>query len=145
MASSTAMPRCPSGPSQGLTCAPVVVRATLPKALRLLKSAEFRQAFDGGPQWPSRTLVLWVRREADARGRVGVVASKRTFRRSVDRNRARRLLREAFRRHRHELRSDVDVVLLARRRILEARAPDIERDLLRVGREAGLLVGGGPS
>ncbi len=145
MAASTATPCCPSGPSQGPAGAHAASRATLPKALRLLKSAEFRQAFDGGPQWPSRTLVLWVRREADARGRVGVVASKRTFRRAVDRNRARRLLREAFRRHRHGLRSDVDLVLLARRRILEARAADVERDLLRVGREAGLLVGDGPS
>ncbi len=145
MSAPAGTPSCPRGPSQGATVLHLPQRCTLPKALRLRKSAEFREAFDGGPQWPARTLVLWVRREPDSSGRVGVVASKRTFRRAVDRNRARRLLREAFRHQRHHLRQDVDLVLLARRRILKAHRQDVEGDLVKVLRLAELLVKDGPT
>jgi ribonuclease P protein component len=103
----------------------------------------FKEAFDGGPQWPGRTLVMWLRRADDASCRLGVVASKRTFHDAVQRNRARRLLREAFRLNRHRLAAGADVVLLARRRILDAKRQDVERDLLHVCRMAGLLQDGG--
>ena len=91
-----------------------------------------------------RTFVLWVRRAPDAARRLGVVASKRTFHDAVDRNRARRLLRESFRLHRHLLADNVDLVLLARRRILDAKRPDVDRDLLAALRKEGLLTGGEP-
>jgi len=102
----------------------------------------FEEAFADGKQWPTRTLVMWVRRAPDACRRVGVVASKRTFRRAVDRNRARRLLREAFRLNRYQLDPGVDVVLLARRRILSVKRADVEQDLGRSCRDAAILKSG---
>lgn len=111
----------------------------LSRRQRLLSPLSFKEAFDGGPQWPGRTLVMWLRRAGDASGRLGVVASKRTFRRAVDRNRARRLVREAFRLNRGELRTDVDFVLLARRRILDVKRQDVEDDLGQICRAAKIL------
>lgn len=110
----------------------------LSRRQRLLSARSFEEAFTG-PQWPARTLVLWVRTAPDASRRVGVVASKRTFRRAVDRNRARRLLREAYRLNRHRLGAEVDVVLLARRKILDTPRSGVEKDLLRSFRDAGIL------
>ncbi len=106
---------------------------------RLISPVLFEEAFATGEQFPSRTLVMWIRHGSGASRRLGVVASKRTFRRAVDRNRARRLLREAFRLNRHRLRPDVDVVLLARRRILEAKRPVVEQNLVACFRDAGVL------
>lgn len=105
---------------------------------RLRDSRLFREAFDGGRSYPGRFLVLWLRSGEDASLRLGVVASKRTFRRAVDRARAKRLLREAFRLNRDRLDGAYDVVLVARRRILEVKCPAVERDLLVVAKRAGI-------
>ena len=57
-----------------------------------------------------------------------MIASKRTFRRAVDRNRAKRLLREAFRLERDSLPCVCDVVLIARKRILACKMEVIRKD-----------------
>ena len=117
-------------------------RARFGRDCRLVREEAFREAFAQSDGRPARTFVLWVRRAPDAARRLGVVASKRTFRHAVERNRARRLLRESFRLHRDRIADGVDLVLLARRRILDARRPDVDRDLLAALRKAGLLVRG---
>jgi len=76
-----------------------------------------------------RTLAMWVTRGTDAGRQAGVVVSKKTFRRAVDRNRAKRLLREAFRLSRHRLAPDVDVILIARAGIAGKRCQEVMRDL----------------
>lgn len=83
-------------------------------------------------------MVLWVRRGTGANRRLGVVASRRSFRRAVDRGRAKRLLREAYRLNRQFLHGDLDVILLARPAILAAGIKDVEKDFLIVARRAGL-------
>jgi ribonuclease P protein component len=72
--------------------------------------------------------------------RVGVIASKRTLPRAVDRSRAKRLLREAYRLQRHRFRPDQDIVLIARRRILDASRPAVDDELLRLAGKGGLLL-----
>ncbi|HRR35242.1 MAG TPA: ribonuclease P protein component [Kiritimatiellia bacterium] len=89
-----------------------------------------------------RTLVMWVSRGTDAGRRAGVVVSKRTFRRAVDRNRAKRLLREVFRLSRHRLAPDVDVILIARAGIAGKRCQEVMRDLEAVYVRAKVLAGG---
>jgi ribonuclease P protein component len=110
---------------------------------RLCRGQDIRDAFSQRRQVVGRLMVMWVRHAPDACLRVGVVASRRTFRRAVDRNRAKRLLREAFRLHRHELRGRVDVVLVGRGYLRSATCRDAEADLLSLARRAGLL-GRGP-
>jgi ribonuclease P protein component len=57
----------------------------------------------------------------------------------VVRSRARRLLREAFRLHQHDLASPVDLVLVARPSIAGRPLADVERDFLAALRRARLL------
>jgi ribonuclease P protein component len=54
------------------------------------------------------------------------------------RSRARRLLREAFRLHQHDLKNAVDLVLVARNSILGKGLADVENDFLTILRKAGL-------
>lgn len=113
----------------------------LSRCQRLTDSADFRNVFDRGTSLPGRLMVVWQGVGKGVCPRLGVIASRRSFSRSVDRNRARRLLREAFRLNRHRLKPDRDVVLVARRKILGADVHGVQDELLVLCRKAGLLEG----
>lgn len=113
-------------------------RERLGRGRRLTRSGDFQQAYAQGRRWDGRTMVLWLRSGEGASLRLGVVSSRRVGG-AVQRNRARRLLREAYRRNRHRMAGEVDVVLIARRAILDAKWPEIVEDLLGLVRRAGLL------
>jgi ribonuclease P protein component len=81
---------------------------------------------------------VWVGEARTDALRLGVVASKRTFRRAVDRNRAKRLLREAFRLNRSRVEGKGDLVIIARRRILDVKCQAVERELMWLLKKAGI-------
>lgn len=83
-------------------------------------------------------LMNWAELPTAGQARFGVVASKRIGN-AVVRNRAKRLLRQAFRLHQHELRVSSEIVLVARDSIAGKPFADVERDYLAALRSAGLL------
>lgn len=105
---------------------------------RRMWPALYRETFAGERSVPGRFLVVWLRIAPDADRRLGVVTSRRTLPDAVARNRARRLLREAFRLNRAHLRPDVDLLLLARGRIEHVQRQDVEQDLRTTCRRAGI-------
>ena len=62
-----------------------------------LPGARYKRIFDRGRSIKGRLLVAWHLEADDADRRAGVVVSKKSFHDAVDRNRAKRLLREAYR------------------------------------------------
>lgn len=116
----------PDRPDQGLA-----------RHQRLTRSSQFREAYDGGEKHVSRLMVLYVRRGEGAALRLGVVTSRKVGN-AVARARARRLLREAYRRQRHLLSGNVDVVLVARAALLDAEWPAVMADLEALVKRAGL-------
>ena len=93
-----------------------------------LDSRNYQSVFDANRVLKGRYLVMWIKRGAEAGRRVGVVVSKRTFHDAVDRNRAKRLLRETFRLLRHHLPEDIELVMTARSGIAGKRCQDVMRD-----------------
>jgi ribonuclease P protein component len=83
---------------------------------------------DAGPGRRGRYLVLWLLPGERGFWRFGVVASRKTFPRAVDRARAKRLLREAFRLSVPGLRGGMDAVAVARRAILGAGMPRVLKE-----------------
>jgi ribonuclease P protein component len=98
---------------------------------RLSRSAEFDRVFRQGRSHANRVLVLYAFPRADAAGpdapavepRLGLSVSRRVGG-AVERNRVKRLLREAFEAESERLPAGHDVVIVAR---TEARAV-AERD-----------------
>lgn len=108
---------------------------------RLRAGGEFARLKAEGHRRVQGCLILnWMPAEAfgTTEDRVGLVAS-RTVGGAVIRNRAKRLLREAFRRHRPELSRPITAVLVARKSIVGRSYPEVEHDLLTALRHSRLL------
>jgi ribonuclease P protein component len=111
---------------------------TLSKQQRIGKASLFREAFAQKSSFPGRFMVLWLRKGEGAALRLGVVTSKKVSNRAVDRNRARRVLRDIYRRHRAEFTGTDDVVIIGRRALLDAPHAEVEAEMLRLAGKAGL-------
>ena len=88
--------------------------ARLPRAARLLRREQFTQALAEGATGVRRYFTLFARPNGLSQARIGIIASKKVMPRAVDRNRAKRLVRETFRQTRRRL-PGVDVVVQVRR------------------------------
>jgi ribonuclease P protein component len=86
-----------------------------------------------------KAFVLRWLPTAEDRPRVGVIATKRTFHHAVDRHRAKRLLREAFRLEQPTFKRGVDLVLLARTALLTLSMDEIRQALRTLAARARLL------
>ena len=111
----------------------------LPASRRLRATGLFAEAYAQDRCCRGRHLLLWTRRGEGAALRVGVVASRKVGG-AVQRAKARRRLRNVFRRHRVELRGEVDLVLVARASLVEAPWAEVVSDFLRVVDKAGLRI-----
>ncbi|MEW6301986.1 MAG: ribonuclease P protein component [Verrucomicrobiota bacterium] len=111
-----------------------------PQQMRLKRGHDFRRLKDEGQRLANGCLVAnWVELPAGSASRLGVITGRKLGG-AVQRSRARRLLREAFRLHQHDLRAPVDVVLVARPSILGRQLADVERDFMGWLRRARLLA-----
>lgn len=82
-------------------------------------------------------MVFWLRSGDDTSKRIAVVASRKVGN-SVKRAKARRKLREVYRRNRDRLTGTNDVVLVARGHIIQADAVSIEKEFLVLAEKAGV-------
>ena len=107
----------------------------MPKDARLRKSAEFRLVYSEGKRFEGRLVTVFVLPTELAQHRLGITASRKMSRLAVKRNRAKRLLREAFRLTGGELgalKKRYDWVFNARRSLLEVKAEAVIADLKRI-------------
>ena len=96
---------------------------TFPQRRRLRARREFQTVYAEGQRYDGRLLAAFLRVNELAEHRLGVTASSKAIGKSVDRNRAKRLLRELFRRSAADLNSlqqKYDWVLNAKRALLDS-------------------------
>ena len=110
---------------------------------RLSRSAEFDRVYRQGRSYGNRFLVLWMfprtsadAVETDAEPRLGVTVT-RSVGGAVERNRVKRLLRDAFAAEKERLPGAVDVVVQARP---SARELAEREGLEGIRRELGELI-----
>ena len=112
--------------------------STLPKSERLQRGYQFRGAYEHGRKFVGRLVVLYVV-DAPSVGRALGVVTSRKIGGAVVRNRARRLLREAYRLNKQKFNDNLQMVMIARSAMNGKRRQEVEAELLRLFRAAGIL------
>ncbi len=107
--------------------------------MHIKQGRDFLKARQEGQRSVTGCLIAnWRQLPAGTTSRLGVVTSSKIGN-AVARSRARRLLRETFRAHQHDLAQPVDLVLVARKSIGGKGFADVEKDFLVTLRRANLL------
>jgi ribonuclease P protein component len=126
-------PNRPPAPRSGATS------LRLGRASRLAHNRDFARVRRLGERLAQGCLIAnWNRLPAGGAPKLGVVTSRKIGG-AIVRSRARRLLRESFRRHQHELAQPVELVLVARHSIAGKKFAGVEKDFLAALNRAGLL------
>jgi ribonuclease P protein component len=114
------------------------VKFTFKKYERLRKQSEFERVFSCGKSLGGSTVAFYFAPNDLEHSRAGFIVSKKVCRKAVERNRAKRLMREVFRLNKHKLKP-VDIVFIARKGIKGKKLQDVEKDFLKLARKAGIL------
>lgn len=99
---------------------------------RLRTRADFTRVQAGGHRVAGRFVTLLILANDGTTPRLGLIASRRLGR-AVARNRAKRRVRDLFRRHRHVLadRAGLDIVVIPKREICDAPFAAVENDFVK--------------
>jgi ribonuclease P protein component len=116
--------KTPSGERTQKINGSALLNFRLLKAERLLKPSEFRLVYSQSKRFEGRFMTVFIMPSETDSQRLGITASKKAIGNAVQRNRAKRLLRETFRLSKSELNeldTKFDWVLNARRSLLRVK------------------------
>ncbi len=107
--------------------------------MRLKQGRDFSRIRQQGQRVVTGCLIAnWRKLPAGSGLKLAVVTSAKIGNATV-RSRARRLLRESFRLHQHDLQEPVEMVLVARNSIVGKPRAAVEKDFLTMLRKTALL------
>ena len=109
------------------------------RSFRLTRSTDFKRVRSTGKSYAHPLLVLVVSPAAENTLKVGVTAG-RSVGGAVQRNRAKRLLREAMRLLLPAIRPGCDLILIARQPLAVAAYEQVQATLSQLMRRANLLI-----
>ncbi len=97
------------------------------KSQRVRRREEFQRVFDSNYKVSSRYFTFLFAPGSSSTPRLGIVASRKLGD-AVRRNRAKRLIREVFRRLDPGPGTPIDLVVIPRRELFDAPFADLDRD-----------------
>ncbi len=90
-----------------------MVEQTFPRELRLLTPESFQKVFAHPVRASSPHITLLATHNELSHPRLGLAVPKKALKRAVWRNRVKRIVRESFRFHQHQLPA-IDIVVIAK-------------------------------
>ena len=95
---------------------------------------------ENGRSFAGKTIVLIVSENTSGIPRCGIICGRKFSLKAPSRNRAKRLLRESFRLIKSNIGA-ADIVLIAKKRIFDFKACEIQSDLINLLQKAHLWKG----
>jgi len=114
----------------------IEVSEKFPKTDRILKRDVFRRVYEQGRKIQFKYFTAFLLLKQSGPARIGITATKK-FGNSVERNRARRLVREAFRKNKWLVPNGVDIVINVKRSMADAVYRDFEIEFITFLQRAG--------
>ena len=108
------------------------------KLVPICRNNDFRRIYARGKSYVSPLVVVYTLKNRTKNVRVGITTSKKVGN-AVQRNRSRRVIREAFRALAPRVRPGFDLVLVARGKTPYVKSTHVRRQLERQLQAAGLL------
>lgn len=108
------------------------------KLVPICRNNDFRRIYARGKSYVSPLVVVYALKNRTKNVRLGITTSKKVGN-AVQRNRSRRVIREAFRALAPRVRPGFDLVLVARGKTPYVKSTDVRRQLERQLQAAGLL------
>ena len=96
------------------------------RSYRIRQNRDYRRIYRSGKRFSNRAGLLYV--------------TTKKIGHAVDRNRARRLMKEVYRLHRAELSPNYEAIMLAGSFLTTATYKEAEKAVLALWRKAGILV-----
>lgn len=108
------------------------------EAVTLKENRDFRRLYGRGKSFVSPVVVTYVMKNRCKQLRFGITTSKKTGK-AVQRNRSRRVIREAFRQLEPGVRQGYDLVFVARGKTPYVKCMEVRNAMEIQLRQAGLL------
>lgn len=108
------------------------------KIVTLKRNRDFSRLYNKGKSHVAPSVVVYVLRNRVHRVRLGITTSKKIGN-AVERNRARRVIREAFRKLLPRIRPGFDLVFVARKKTTQVKSTEVAVAMEKLLRDANLL------
>lgn len=109
------------------------------KTVTLKENYEFKRIYRKGRSFVNSALVVYVYKNRKDYNRIGLTTSRKIGK-AVKRNRARRIIREAYRKIEGRIKQGYDLIFVARGKTVYLKTQDIERIMFDILRSAGAVV-----
>lgn len=104
----------------------------------LRKKSDFSAIYNKGKSVGERYVVLFHKKNNLPYNRMGYLASKKVGN-SVERNRARRLMKESFRQLEKDVKEGRDLIIIARNTIGNKSMQEVQKSMFSAFKKSGLL------
>lgn len=108
------------------------------KIITLKQNSDFRRLYKRGKSAVRGTMVVYVMNGRSKQPRLGITVSKKIGG-AVERNRAKRRIREVFRATLPSLKQNIDICVVARGRLLTSRYDKVLHDFDSAASELNML------
>ncbi|MCL1935413.1 MAG: ribonuclease P protein component [Defluviitaleaceae bacterium] len=105
----------------------------------LKKNYQFGIVYKKGKSYANKTLVMYILKNKKDKNFIGISVSKKVGK-SVQRNRTRRLIKEAFRLKKDEIKKGLNIVIVARVDSKDCNFSEISKSLVYLFKKHDLLL-----